>query len=425
MKKLTWLLLLLPVVLILAPQGHAQVCGLDLVCSNAGMTFVASSEDCEQQNSSTAQINFIYPAGGSQTWNMWTKSTLIGAQTSTYAATQTVPMIVNSTIPPANGQCIETNPGVWHVCPGLWQEQTILVTEASDHYNYYEFYLRGYSAVLSGSGCAQSSSYFGQVYHTASVTCCDGSGGCCADNTLCDKGTYQCDRTTCVCVNKGTPIVVDTDGKGFHLTSAKEGVMFDLAGDGRPQQFGWTAPGSTNAWLLLDRGLGTVVTGKQLFGNYTPQPPCSEPNNDCKNGYRALRVYDQPDHGGNGDGIIDYRDAVFCGIDGQKSNTEGGCLRLWIDANHDGIAQPEELHALPELGVYSIGLNYDQKLVDTFTDQFGNYFRYRGDLNPNPRDGHSKDGRFTYDVILVTEQTPAAKCRPKQKQPDFTEGLSW
>ncbi|MGA8027306.1 MAG: hypothetical protein WB992_09170, partial [Bryobacteraceae bacterium] len=133
---------------------------------------------------------------------------------------------------------------------------------------------------------------------------------------------------------------------------------------------------------------GRIDNGKELFGNYTEQPPCEDGTQACSNGYRALAEFDKPENGGNGDGIIDSRDAVY------------SKLLLWIDANHDGMSQPEELHTLPELGVYSIGLHYrdDQH----FRDQYGNWFHYQAALNPDPRDGTSKDGRLTYDVFFKT-----------------------
>jgi hypothetical protein len=117
----------------------------------------------------------------------------------------------------------------------------------------------------------------------------------------CDLTTHHCD-SSCDCVpNLGSPIVIDTTGEGFHLTSATEGVIFDIRGDGRPIQLAWTAETSRNAFLALDRnGNGKIDNGKELFGNFTDQPPCPDGGGACRNGYRALAEFDKPANGGNG-----------------------------------------------------------------------------------------------------------------------------
>jgi hypothetical protein len=162
--------------------------------------------------------------------------------------------------------------------------------------------------------------------------------------------------------------------------------VFDISGTGNPIQVAWTVAGANNAFLCLPGGDGKCDNGKDLFGNFTPQPPSATPN-----GFAALAVYDLPANGGNGDGIIDSRDAVFAS------------LRLWIDANHDGISQPEELHTLTSLGVVSISLNYKETRR---TDQYGNEFRYRARVNP----GEKTDvGKAAYDVFFVTLPPPTTK----------------
>lgn len=58
-------------------------------------------------------------------------------------------------------------------------------------------------------------------------------------------------------------------------------------------------------------------------------------------------------------------------------------LRLWIDKNHDGISQPDELYKLPDLGVNSISLSYKQVRK---ADQYGNWLRYKGTINLGPNE---------------------------------------
>jgi hypothetical protein len=185
----------------------------------------------------------------------------------------------------------------------------------------------------------------------------------------------------------GSPIILDIDRNGFHLTSAENGVQFDISGTGTPIQMGWTARGADDAFLALPGADGLVHNGKELFGNFTSQPPSKTPN-----GFAALAVYDDPKNGGNGDGIIDARDAIFAS------------LRLWIDDNHDGICQSEELHTLPSLGVNSISLDYHESRR---VDQYGNVFRYKSKIDPDDPDA-SQVGRIAYDVFFVVVD-PAPK----------------
>jgi hypothetical protein len=186
-----------------------------------------------------------------------------------------------------------------------------------------------------------------------------------------------------------SPIIIDTEGEGFHLTSAFAGVTFDTSGTGHPVQIAWTDANFHNAFLALPGQDGLVHNGKELFGNFSSQPQSPHPN-----GFLALAVYDKPENGGNGDGIIDEHDAIFAK------------LRLWIDSNHDGICQPEELHRLTELGMYSLSFAY---VESRRTDEFGNQFRYRARVNPgerrDPRDQTETGdpGRWTYDVFLTTK----------------------
>ncbi|MBZ5520895.1 MAG: hypothetical protein LAP21_01420, partial [Acidobacteriia bacterium] len=211
-----------------------------------------------------------------------------------------------------------------------------------------------------------------------------GGGGC--DQFLGD-GSGFAPLQTC---GDTSPIILDAEGEGFHLTSAAEGVLFDIRGNGHPIQIAWTAPGSHNAFLALPGPDGLVHNGKELFGNFTPQPKSATPN-----GFLALAEYDKPEKGGNSDGVIDEHDAVF------------SKLVLWIDENHDGISQPNELHKLSEFGIHSLSVSYFESRK---TDEFGNQFRYKARVNPRKEHRDSRDekasgevGRWAYDVFFSTK----------------------
>lgn len=192
----------------------------------------------------------------------------------------------------------------------------------------------------------------------------------------------SCDNN-CDCVEDyDDPILIDLSGAGFPMSSEQNGVPFNFSGNG-PVQLSWTEKGADVGWLVLDRnGNGKIDDGAELFSNLSPQP-AGVPGG--KNGFRALAVYDLPANGGNGDGWITAKDAIF------------SKLLIWVDRNHDGISQPNELFTMQQAGVRAISVQYQ---AARSTDANGNQFRYRGEIVwQKPVNGQQTAA--TYDVLLV------------------------
>gem|GEM_PF-1152956 len=201
----------------------------------------------------------------------------------------------------------------------------------------------------------------------------NGSNGGCPFSCYADPYSNCCTPTS--------PILLDIAGNGFDLTGFNNPVMFDMTATGHPIAISWTAAGSDEAFLVLDlNGNGRIDDGTELFGNFTPQMPSRH-----RNGFIALAQYDQAMAGGNLDGRIDRRDAIF------------SSLRLWQDINHNGISEPSELYRLPALGVFALDLDYRESRRQ---DQYGNRFRYRAQVYDSRG---TSVGRWAWDVFFVTQ----------------------
>jgi hypothetical protein len=168
----------------------------------------------------------------------------------------------------------------------------------------------------------------------------------------------QCDKSA-------SPLVIRIARRGqkpeiLALTSPAQGIMFDILGaNAAPtpytdNQISWFTNQPEFFLLSLPDANGNIQSVDQLFGNNTKGPD----GEFAANGFLALKKYDS-----NGDGVIDAKDPVF------------HQLRLWQDANHDGIAQASELVTPQIMGVTSIGLNYDLRFSET--DVYGNQIKFK------------------------------------------------
>ena len=131
-----------------------------------------------------------------------------------------------------------------------------------------------------------------------------------------------------------TPIVLDLNGDGVKTLAISSGVKFDLYANGSQVQTGWVSSG--DGLLVLDRNHdGAINDGSELFGSSTTLANGQK----ATDGYIALSEMDS-----NRDGVINQEDAGF------------GDLRVWVDANSDGVSGAGEIQSLASLQISQISL---------------------------------------------------------------------
>lgn len=128
-----------------------------------------------------------------------------------------------------------------------------------------------------------------------------------------------------------SPVILDLDGDGLDLKSRKKSkAMFDMDGDGVADDTGWVGKG--DGMLVIDRNNDGKITGASEISFLTEKA-------GAKSDLEALAALDS-----NKDGKLDASDTRF------------GSLKVWVDANQNGVSDDGEIQTLAELGITEIGL---------------------------------------------------------------------
>jgi hypothetical protein len=168
-----------------------------------------------------------------------------------------------------------------------------------------------------------------------------------------------------------SPLVLDLNGDGVQTLDMAQGTTFDLQATGTAQATGWV--NKHDGLLAMDlNNDGKITSGAELFGNYT----LLTNGQNAADGWAALAQYDS-----NGDGKMDAQDAAF------------DELKVWQDANGNGVTDAGELRSLKDVGAASINLDHDH----TVTQQNGNILQ--GFSTFTTTDG------ATYEVVDAWFQT--------------------
>ncbi|MGE3320212.1 MAG: hypothetical protein AB7I18_13040 [Candidatus Berkiella sp.] len=128
-----------------------------------------------------------------------------------------------------------------------------------------------------------------------------------------------------------TPVVLDLSGNGIHLTSAANGVQYDMNHDGVKDQSAWIGEG--NGLLVYDADQNQTVSNASEF-------ILADHVAGAKTDMEALRLGFDSNH----DNAFDQKDAAW------------DLFGIWQDVNKDGVVDNGEYHSLAQMGIASIDL---------------------------------------------------------------------
>ncbi|XXQ67820.1 calcium-binding protein [Neisseriaceae bacterium B1] len=191
------------------------------------------------------------------------------------------------------------------------------------------------------------------------------------------------------------PITLDLNGDGIQTIAAAgfSGSLFDHNNDGIRTATGWV--NAEDGLLVRDlNGNGIIDNGGELFGDNTALADGSK----AAHGFVALAQLDS-----NNDGKVDALDSAF------------NELKVWIDANSDGISQASELRTLMDLDIQSLDVAYkdvNQNLGNgNAIRQLGSYTKTDGSTAQMGDAWFAADklySRFTDKIDMTAEQSQAA-----------------
>ncbi|WP_139020563.1 calcium-binding protein [Bradyrhizobium sp. ORS 285] len=147
------------------------------------------------------------------------------------------------------------------------------------------------------------------------------------------------------------PLVLDLDGNGISFTIQEASrARFDIDKDGFAEPVGWI--GGDDGFLVRDlNGNGVVDDVGELFGN------------ENESGFAQLAQLD-----GNHDGVVSALDDGLADFNGDgviDAADTFASIKVWVDANEDGITNAGELKSLADLNIVAIGTG---STPSTYTD---------------------------------------------------------